>query len=246
MSARPLTSRAMLARADVLLLLAGLLREAGHVTLPTTTETLQMLRAAGMERDGLPEAVETLVEAARATSVESWRREYHRLFEGAIACPVNEAAYIRRDKGALLADISGFYRAFGLDLASGTGERVDHLRCELEFVAMLLFLMAQARDRGEAEHERVTVDAMRRFAADHLGEWLSSFCAHLRGTTELELFRRWADVGEGMFEELAGAFSLPATPNREPIAPAREPEEWSSECGGGASSTPCQLTIDGR
>lgn len=240
------SARTLLARADLLLLLAGLLRKPEQVALPETTDIVQMLRAAALVEDDRAAAVEELVEQARQTPRDVWREEYHRLFEGAIACPVNEAAYIRRDKGALLADIGGFYRAFGLQHSAETGERLDHLRCELEFIAMLLYLLARAKEQANEEHETVTLDAMRRFVGDHLGEWFPSFCAHLRGATTQELFGRWADVAEGVFEELASLLTLPVMKGREPIPPRLEDPDGSTECAVGPTATPCALTIEGR
>ena len=52
-----------------------------------------------------------------ATPVDDWIAEHNRLFEGGVTCPPNETAYVRRDKGVILADINGFYRAFGFEPA---------------------------------------------------------------------------------------------------------------------------------
>jgi nitrate reductase assembly molybdenum cofactor insertion protein NarJ len=132
------------------------------------------------------------VAAAHETAGDSWRAEYHRLFEGAIGCPVNEAAYVRRDKGMLLADIVGFYLAFGLSSAPAKGERPDHLRCELEFLAVLFVMLARAEEGGAEEDRKVTLAAMRGFMADHLGEWLGPFCARLEATSTVGLYGRLA------------------------------------------------------
>ncbi|MCZ7582039.1 MAG: molecular chaperone TorD family protein [Deltaproteobacteria bacterium] len=103
--------------------------------------------------------------------------EHNRLFLGNVICPINEAGYIRRDKGAILADAAGFYRAFGFSLPDDAGERVDHLVGELEFLALLRVMSANARIAGHADEARVADEAASDFVADHLGEWLPLFAA---------------------------------------------------------------------
>jgi hypothetical protein len=76
-------------------------------------------------------------------STEKLRADYDRVF-GLIAdrgCPPYETEYHTNEdtffRSQQMADISGFYRAFGLDPAGKGRERSDHL-AELEFAALLL------------------------------------------------------------------------------------------------------------
>lgn len=71
-----------------------------------------------------------------------------------------------------LADISGFYRAFGFEVS---GDRPDHIVPELEFVALLCAKEAYARLAGEEEGARVCGEARRKFLTEHLCEWLPEF-----------------------------------------------------------------------
>jgi len=78
-----------------------------------------------------------------------------------------------------MADIAGFYRAFGFEVS---GERPDHLVPELEFLALVLMKEAYARISGDAEGAEVCATARGKFVAEHLGAWLPEFGERVRGT----------------------------------------------------------------
>ncbi len=90
----------------------------------------------------LLESLLETIELVRETPKEAWRYEWNRLFEGTVICPINETAYVRRDKGMIISDICGFYNAFGFEPDQHSAEKADHLSCELEYVALLLVMMA--------------------------------------------------------------------------------------------------------
>jgi putative dimethyl sulfoxide reductase chaperone len=122
-------------------------------------------------------------------AVEAWREaeaepaaleaEYDRLFRRNMACPPHETAYGdgRRMGGrpAELADIRGFYEAFGMVPSSASPDLPDHLAAELEFCAILLLKSAHARCADDAERLEVTSTAAASFLRDHLGRWPRAF-----------------------------------------------------------------------
>ena len=109
--------------------------------------------------------------------------EYHRLFGTGLAVTPYETEYgpVREArKGPVLADISGFYEAFGFRPAPGAAELPDHIGMEFEFFGLLLVKEADARARAAAEEAAVAADAARTFFADHLAPWVPAFGQGLR------------------------------------------------------------------
>lgn len=80
-------------------------------------------------------------------------------------------------KGNDLADISGFYLAFGLKLDDEAHETPDHIAIELEFYAMLLLKEGWLAARGDAEGVDVVHDARKKFLRDHLGPFAAAIAA---------------------------------------------------------------------
>lgn len=180
---------ALLAQADLLLLLASLFEtpsENLRGRLADAREFASELTAASRlpgDRAFL-EAFRGALDAALREGDETWICEHTRLFDAAIVCPANEASYVRRDKGAILADIAAFHRAFGLASRS-VAERPDHIVAELEVVALLLVLWARAQDERRDDDAHVTSLAVASFARDHLGEWIATFAETLAATSHL-------------------------------------------------------------
>ncbi|OAD19155.1 cytoplasmic chaperone TorD family protein [Candidatus Thiomargarita nelsonii] len=187
---------ALLAQADLLFLIAQMFA-------PPSAEMQQMLEievpeikkllnnSSLAEPDNLAEIYQQIRQQAQSLNLETWTAEYNHLFEGNVACPINESGFIRRDKGVILADIAGFYHAFGFKLSEEASEKADHLTGELEFVAMLLVMLAQAPDQ---EARRTTHDALGSFSFDHLGEWLPTFCERLTETSTLQIYQQMAKL----------------------------------------------------
>jgi nitrate reductase assembly molybdenum cofactor insertion protein NarJ len=75
-------------------------------------------------------------------------------------------------KGKELADISGFYRAFGFTVDEGERrEMPDHLAAELEFYAALVLKSALLREQGDTEGVAIVDAARASFLRDHLGRF---------------------------------------------------------------------------
>lgn len=105
--------------------------------------------------------------------IDAVRGDYLGLFDvGKERVPLYGTEYGRMRglaKGNDLADILGFYAAFGLDMDADAGEMPDHLAIELEFYCVLLSKAAALAEAGDAEGVFVVDDARRKFLTHHLG-----------------------------------------------------------------------------
>ncbi|MCK5522814.1 MAG: molecular chaperone TorD family protein [Thiomargarita sp.] len=199
----------LLAQADLLLFIAQMfappsaeLQKMLEIEVPDIKELLQK---SGFSE---PNRFEELFQQIRqqAQGLDTWAGEYNRLFETNVACPINETGIIRRDKGVILADITGFYHAFGFKLSEEATEKADHLTGELEFVAMLLVMLAQTQDE---EALRTIHHALNSFSFDHIGEWLPMFCERLTEATSLPFYQHLAKLLQGVWNEVVAINSLP-------------------------------------
>ncbi len=180
------------------------------------------------ELSTLRELFTELHNAAVQLRHEDWSDEYWRLFDGAQACPLNQASYIRRDKGTILGDLAGFYRAFGWQHNVANGERPDHLLSQLEFAGMLLAMAATAAD--DQQHDVVN-EALGQFHRVHMFDWLPSVCNQMHTATSLsyfELVSRWLWA---LWETLSRVNAWPSDQQAQSIlSPNLDPED-PYECG---------------
>lgn len=98
-------------------------------------------------------------------------------------CPLYELEFGGGEviqQAAFLADIAGFYAAFGLEPAAGGQERQDHLSAECEFMAVLAVQEAHAVQGGDAGGREVVRGAQAAFLAEHLGRWLPACMRRVR------------------------------------------------------------------
>jgi TorA maturation chaperone TorD len=156
---------------------------------------------APMLSEGERAAAEGLARAWEESDEEAVRAEYGRMFLGQTPCSLHEASYssARNLAGpaAAIADISGFYLAFGVDIREDSPERPDHLPTELEFYATLLVKEAYALFNGWHEEHEITVEAARHFLGDHLGRWrgvLSTRLGDLDACSPYPEIAGWLDV----------------------------------------------------
>jgi TorA maturation chaperone TorD len=232
----------LLAHADLVFLLADLLRPpAGPAERweEARQSVGDLLTAAGIEDLLLALALDSALLHAASVPPAAHSGEYHRLFEGRLLCPPNETAYIRRDKGGILADICGFYRAFGFEFRTDVGERPDHIVTELEFCGVLLAMIASAPGDDQAQVAR---DALISFADCHLGEWLPWLAGRLQLTSELAVYRSVAASLAHAWSGLSAAHGLRQVPSSPMDHLPEEPDE-PFECGASTASAPIQPTI---
>jgi TorA maturation chaperone TorD len=122
---------------------------------------------------------------------EALAEQYVALFDRQVACPPYEGAYgppRMSGKAMQLADIAGFYAAFGMTATDRQPDADDHIGAELEFMGVLALKEAWALAEGHADHAEVTRAAQRAFLDEHLGRWGDAFAASVLDTAPPGLY----------------------------------------------------------
>jgi len=129
----------------------------------------------------LRDRVRGLLQALQATDPISLAVEYNRIFDQSAYCSPFETEYEADPfaKSRQMADISGFYNAFGMETSSSRPTMHDFIGSELEFMSLLTRKEAYTDARNWTRRREVTVDAERAFLRDHLGRWERTLCADL-------------------------------------------------------------------
>lgn len=130
----------------------------------------------------IPLSLRAQVEATLLSehTLDDLRSLYIDLFDrGRSSNPLYETEYGRARamvKGHELADISGFYLAFGLEFPPDATNKdmVDHIAIELEFYALLLLKHQALAENNNQEGTEVVHDARVKFMQDHLGRFAAA------------------------------------------------------------------------
>ena len=119
----------------------------------------------------VPQEVFSLLPASNA----SLNADYERLFGLLVSCscPPYETEYIDSklsfQRSNTLADLAGYYRAFGWTPSLTNPERPDHISLELEFIATLCGMTLNA---GDSDQAAICRDAQASFLTEHLVWWV--------------------------------------------------------------------------
>lgn len=181
---------------------------------------LTVLSARTVQEEGLAELLGELEHLLDDDDVlDELAPEYEALFGGAVRCSPYETSYevdpFRTSRQ--LADLAGFYRAFGADSSGPAAERPDHAGCELEFLSFLAAKRLEAEEADDAERVAVCLAAEEAFLRDHLGRWFPSFCREAAAAATSPVYRLLALAGERfVVAELArrGIEPAPLPPRR--------------------------------
>jgi TorA maturation chaperone TorD len=141
-------------------------------------------------------------------------------------CPQTFSVY----RAQVIADVAGFYRAFGLEPSRDMPERHDHLALQLEFMAWLIAKAERARQPGPGEGTQERVElceaAARRFFQQHIAWWAPAFAQALRRRSS-RFYRALADLLAAFVHIERVLLDVPAP--RELVAPQRT-EDTDANC----------------
>lgn len=136
--------------------------------------------AAALDNEELADAAAQVADLAESHEFDELYYEWSSLFgveEGVTVSPY-ELTYL---PGPLLtstrdlADISGFYKAFGLEIADGQNDRADHVVFQTEFLSHLALREATLRDEADLAGVEVVTEARLSFVEEHIGRWFWRF-----------------------------------------------------------------------
>jgi TorA maturation chaperone TorD len=154
--------------------------------------------AEGLE-DAVRIAVDTLHSALLGATLEDLEASYQHLFghtaHGKV--PPYETEWGFQDlfrQSAELADLSGFYAAFGLCLQPSQRERLDHAGVEWEFLSFLACREAGALSSGDEAIAEEVRRAERLFLGAHLGRFARAFAHGLRREADHPFYSALADL----------------------------------------------------
>ena len=137
--------------------------------------------------------VDELGPKATAGSVaDAISAEYARLFALNLQCPQYEADYLAPNSFSsvhVIAAVTSMYSTFGVQLASGVGERPDHIAIELDFMNLLASKEAHARQMRRPENFKMCRRAQRLFFSSHLSRWGMAFARNLGEETKLPFYQ---------------------------------------------------------
>lgn len=80
-----------------------------------------------------------------------------------------------RDKGVILGDVAGFYKAFAFDHSKEMLETPDHIAVELAFLSYLKLKEAYASMDLDDDAYRICREAEDKFLGEHLLRWIPQF-----------------------------------------------------------------------
>lgn len=183
------------------------------------SEDLALLADGDESYERVASALEDLREAIEAAteppSLEQMRDEHMRVFtRGSHKCPPYETEYGYGNifqKTNAMADVAGFYRAFGVDLAPDSHERVDCITTELEFMHLLTAKEAEAIETDNATGRKTCRSAQEKFLSEHLGRWARGFSQVLEEQTGPGLYPA-AALAARLVSCEAGSFGLTPDP----------------------------------
>jgi DMSO reductase family type II enzyme chaperone len=211
---------------------------------PPEEETLEQVRrltvfsARRASEEGLGETLAELEHELDGDDLlGELQAEYERLFGGAVRVSPYEGSY-ERDPfrgNRQMADLAGFYKAFGAEASGPGAERPDHVGCELEFLSFLVLKRGGAEEAGDRERAAVCAEAEEAFLRDHVGRFLPAFCREVAETTSSPVYRLLALAGERLvcFEIARRGIQVTPVAGRR-VQSSVEGDELA--CGGGVTA----------
>jgi DMSO reductase family type II enzyme chaperone len=184
--------------------------------------------------DAVRESLGAKVEAA--TEPAELQGTFNSLFGHAVRgrCPPYELEYggseiIQQASG--LADIAGFYSAFGMEISPDADDRPDHVAIESEFMSVLCAKEAHAIENSEADHLDIGVKAQRDFLKDHLACWLPAYAHRVEQADPDGFYGALARFASAFVAAECDRFEITVGPKTLKLRPTDRVLDTSIDCG---------------
>lgn len=201
------------------------------------TAALQLLdpRAGGLLASPAAHLATVTVPDADVLAASFWRLFGHTTRGLICACETEYGPDNGFHQPQQLADIAGYYLAFGLRPVAAGDTRADHIACECEFMNFLSRKQAHLLDRREAggdvsETLDVTEMAERSFLRDHLGRFGRAFAARVAAEDEDGYFGTLGRLLLAFVDAECARAGVEAGPVDLIVRP-EEPDETPMACG---------------
>lgn len=138
----------------------------------------------------LSKAIKDFIEYSSKLNIIELEKDFNRIF---VAKPMltlfgEEYGAHVFSKVNQMADIVGFYKAFGIK--QPTGERVDNICLELEFMFFLISKEIYAFEKGWKEKAEICRIGESKFVGDHILGWYAIFSEKFGILTEQDFYRK--------------------------------------------------------
>lgn len=213
----------------------------------------EALPAAGIGADmidgELGRRLDALAVLLPSLTAEELQGQYHRTF-GHVSlsdCPAYESAFGSANlfqQVQVMADVAGFYRAFGFTVSDSYRERVDHLAVELEFMHVLTYKEAFALVHHGRDKVAICRRGQRRFWREHLGRWLPAFAQLLAAKAEGAFYTALARLMEAFSQAETNALGKAAQLG--PTKPSQGLSAVDGECPWSDDGCPIAPSYPGR
>ncbi|MCH9033441.1 MAG: molecular chaperone TorD family protein [Planctomycetes bacterium] len=189
----------------------------------------------GRSLQSVQDAVRAFADCSQDAHQELQHR-YDDLFGHAVRgrCPAYEMEYGRNEiirQASDLADLAGFYRAFGLEIANGANGRPDHIAAECEFMSALCAKEAHAYTQGNKKNADICLDAERAFLRDHLARWLPALAYGVQAADADGLFGALARFADAFVKAECSHYDIHAGPPTLELKPPDPVLDTQISCG---------------
>lgn len=152
----------------------------------------QLEELENFEETSISKSFQMLIAKLDVSKKENIRNEFVNVFGHTLAKQIapyalehlkNSDVFFRTQK---LADLNGFYKAFGMEVESI--ERADHISTQTEFLSYLLLKERLAERDGLMEEMGVCQNAFEEFQKDHFLDWAGMFAENLSDKIESDFY----------------------------------------------------------